>query len=77
MSISITEPNLRDFSGAFLAMRSVYSSWRLRLPFLLKIAAVEQLVLDLFQRETARGGVACPRHVSPVKIAAVRRFDGS
>jgi len=43
----------------------------LALALLAIIAAVEQLISDLFEPQTAACDVFGPRHVSPVKIAAV------
>src|SRR5579875_955103 len=36
-----------------------------------EVASVEQLVLDLLQRQAAAGGMLGPRHIGAVKIAAV------
>ncbi len=43
----------------------------LAIALLAEISTIEQLVPDLLQRQTAAGGMFCPRHISAVKIAAV------
>ena len=41
---------------------------------LAEIAAIQQLAFDLFERQTAAGGVFCPRHIRAMKIAGVYRI---
>ena len=62
------------YSIAFRAVRSAYSTWRLRLPFLLRSRPLSSSSLICSERQSTAGGMFRPRHIGAMKIAGINRI---
>jgi hypothetical protein len=57
------------------AVRSAYSTCRLRLPFLLRSRPLSSSSSICFERQSAAGGMFRPSHIGAVKIAGIHRIS--
>jgi hypothetical protein len=74
LTAELTTDKVFDFAG-LMSFGGVLGVFKLVLAAALfaEIAAAQQLVFDLLQRQAAAGGVLGPRHVGAVQIAGVGR----